>query len=88
VSLWRQWPSWIVLLCLGLMLAAEASCFAQFAATPLAPAAQKVEPERSKPATKKGSLLGAIVVAITVLIGAAGSRDVYRVTPLAMLRTE
>ncbi len=67
--LWRRWPSLVVLLCLGLMPAGDASCFAAdfgYGATtaPAATAPQRAEPARAQPATKKGSLLGAIVGAL------------------------
>ncbi|MGO9112892.1 MAG: hypothetical protein ACLP9L_26970 [Thermoguttaceae bacterium] len=67
MTLWRQWPSWIVLLCLGLMPAADANCLAADAPPPTyraAAAPQKVEPARATPATKRGSLLETIVGAL------------------------
>jgi len=72
-SLWPHWPSWAVLLCLGLMPAAHALCFA--ADPPAAPAYNLTAPparapaavlrkvEAAKPAGNRG-LLGTIVEAL------------------------
>jgi hypothetical protein len=67
VNRWRQWLKSVVLLCLGLMPAGDACCFAAdppAAQARAAPAPQKADPQPAKPAAKRGTLLKAIVEAI------------------------
>jgi hypothetical protein len=72
VTRWRQWPNSVVLLCLGLIPASDANCFAAdppAAQARAAPAPPKAEPPPAKPAAKRETLLGAIIDAF------GGDRD-------------